>query len=342
MTKRVAGAREPTGIKAIRWVSVISVSDDDLAPFGVVEVTGWNSDGLAEVDVPSADSLDPGKVLLLGSIPLRAGDKGRAHADYPAAARITGSPVAGNALGTVSGQTYLSTGKTGFVCLGGVSGGRANVSISPAGAAAGGGSFVGSSIGIWTKVLDLDYTDIAGLTIDAVTGDITPGPFFDIGLELPTLTCVHAGFAIMRDYLPAVTVIKLDAYDDGTFDPVAGGTTSRFASPLLFMGTAGGTGQQAMVTWGQADTGYYPGTPGVSALPFYVVGDTSSMSGYFGYVSDLPATKLMWSIVLDVNANTGDYARTGITQGQVEFWLQLSNPAIHAHDPLSKPYYDWP
>jgi hypothetical protein len=117
------------------WHLVINEDDEAVPPFGVMEVTGVNENGLATVTRPTQGDR-PDLVLINGPAAIFPGAAGQGHRDYPAIVAYEAQgddetrseePDVGEWVGPRTDSWLLHRGKRGFVVIGGSSDGLVNV-----------------------------------------------------------------------------------------------------------------------------------------------------------------------------------------------------------------------
>jgi hypothetical protein len=127
----------------VRWLPVLNTSGEEIPSYGVMRVTGKDTDtGMTKVDQPDADDMNAARLLINGPGVIAIDEAGTGTRDYPIMALVAGDNsgsgsgsggTTGDTAGTVVGEWALAVGGGGFVLWTDVEDGKAVV-VSDAGA----------------------------------------------------------------------------------------------------------------------------------------------------------------------------------------------------------------
>ena len=105
----------------IRWLPAVNVGDVDIPGFGLVRVSGLDTDSISlQVQAPNAHS--DNCLYFNGATVIKAGSRGAVTKDFPNWVLYhvaDGAPVNGQIWGSVPGEFELRRNENGFVIQGG-------------------------------------------------------------------------------------------------------------------------------------------------------------------------------------------------------------------------------
>ncbi len=108
-------------ISIVRWIVVRNADTIPAPAYAVMEIIGSDDDGAIVVQQPSDDSIPASGLLINSSVNIDAGDKGHAHATFPAAVlyeTADGTPRFGTTWGSGAGSWKLRKWEEGFGIIG--------------------------------------------------------------------------------------------------------------------------------------------------------------------------------------------------------------------------------